>query len=143
MFIKIHLSKVYKQKRVRHRIILFLVCILIFLLYLQAEHYAQCECLFPDEILDLPCSISTFCVNEEKNFCFENIYIKHLNISFKIRISSIYDNGVERIHFLLESLPIQCFKKRLFQLQHYNSWNFISPLYFLVSSIVTFFLFYS
>jgi hypothetical protein len=121
MFIKIRLSKIHNQKWLRDRIILVLVCVLATLQYLHGEHYAQCNCIFPDEILDFPCSISLLCANEENNICFENIDIMHFNISIKIHISSIYNNGMAKNRFLLEWLPIQCFKKRLFQLQHFNS----------------------
>jgi hypothetical protein len=121
MFIKIRLSKIHNRKRLRQRIILFLVCILITLQYLHGEHYAQCDCIFPDEILDIPCYISPLYANEENNISFENIGLRHFNTSFKIRISSIYNNGLSKNLFLLEWLPINCFKKRLFQLQHFNS----------------------
>lgn len=121
MFIKIHLSKIHNQKWLRHRIILVLICILVTLQYLHGEHFTQCDCIFPDEILDLPCSVSPLLADEERNICFENIDIKHFNNSYKIHITSIHNNGLAKNHFWLEWLPIHSFKKRLFHLQHFNS----------------------
>lgn len=123
MFTKIYWFKIHNQKLLFHRIILVLVCMLIALQYLHAKHYTQCDCIFPDEILDLPCSISPPCADEEMDICFENIEMKYFNISYKIHVASIsfYNKAMAKNYFWLEWLTIQCFKKRLFQLKHFNS----------------------
>ncbi len=103
--------------------ILVLVCVLLTLQYLHGEHYIQCDCIFPDEILDLPCSTYPVFADEERDICFEIEDIKHFKITDKISISSMlfYNKCMAKNHFGLEWPTMQSFKKRLFLLRHFNS----------------------
>jgi len=107
---------------VHQRVILLLVCLLVSLQYLQGEHYTQCMCIFPDEILDLPCSLSPLSmIKDEKSLSFEKTDPGQFIISPDLHIDSVFNLSKIKRDLWDESIHIMCFKKRLFILQHYNS----------------------
>ena len=114
----------YKPTRfwMRQGIMLILICFLIALQYLQGAHYAQCICIFPDEILDLPCSISQLrVIDDEKDISLKKTDPKQFIISFNVDRTSDYHTFKTITNSGMETHPMKCFKKRLFILQHYNS----------------------
>jgi len=102
------------------RIVKIIICLLIVLMYLDGGHYSQCICIFPDDILDLPCSLSPYRIEEERNVRHENgeticcsPFVMYMDIPLKITWA--------KATWLRESFPAQLFEKRLFSLKHYNS----------------------
>jgi hypothetical protein len=115
------LFKMRKQKLWIKAGIKILMCLLIALMYLDGEHYPQCMCIFPDEILDLPCSISPQFIEDEIDILFEKKANQRFIDSEEIQLFSIWSFFSTKNNSLIESLLLQGFKKRLFLLQHYNS----------------------
>jgi len=119
------------------RVILLLICLLVSLQYLQGKHYTKCMCIFPDEILDLACSVfSLKVINDEKRISLEKTDSRQFIISPDLHISSVFHLSQIKRDFWGESLHIICFKKRLFILQHFNSWNPIPHINTLFSPIM-------
>ena len=115
------LFKMTKQKLFIKAGIKILMCIFIALMYLDGEHYPQCMCLFPDEILDLPCSISPQYIEDEIDILIEKKDNQRFINLEEIQLFSIWSFFSTKDNSLIESLLLQGFKKRLFLLQHYNS----------------------
>ncbi|MGA1795384.1 MAG: hypothetical protein ACMUIL_05925 [bacterium] len=102
------------------RIVQIIFCLLILLMYLDGEHYPQCRCIFPDEILDLPCFFSPYRIEEEKDMSAEDRETIHhfplfMHMDVPLRINRA------KVTWVRESFPAQVFEKRLFSLKHYNS----------------------
>ena len=118
---KIRFYKIHKIDSFHDNMIIVLVCILLCLLYLHAEHYPNCKNIYPDEIMDLPCSLSPKLAKNEDSTSSENIYYKQCVSFFKTHVSSVYNLSVPIPPFSLEFLHVECPKKRLFILQRFNS----------------------
>jgi hypothetical protein len=97
-----------------------LMCLLVALMYLDGEHYPQCKCIFPDEILDLSCFFSPYQIELEKGILFEETNDQRFIPFMEIQVFSIWSVFKIKNNSLNESLISQGFKKRLFSLQHYN-----------------------
>ncbi|MGA1842856.1 MAG: hypothetical protein ACMUIU_19740 [bacterium] len=101
--------------------IFFLVCIFITLQYLHGEIYAQCKSIYPDEIIDLPCSVFPFRSEKEQTICYESRDDMQLISSIEIQISFTSSGYLAKSCFFLEYAHLQVFKKGLSILQRYNS----------------------
>lgn len=106
---------------INNRIRIILVCVFICLLYLHGEPYAQCKCIYPDEIMDLQCFFFYRLSGDEQMICSENREGKQFLSYSEIKISFIYISYTIKNSFFLECLHLKNFKKRLFTLQRYNS----------------------
>jgi hypothetical protein len=118
---KTSLFKLLKHEQFYYRMIIFLVCIFITLQYLHGEIYAQCKSIYPDEIIDLPCSVFPFRSEKEQTIYSESRDDKQLIFSIELQISSIYSGYLAKACFFLECAHLQGFKKGLSILQRYNS----------------------
>lgn len=138
---KSSLFKLIKNRHFYSRMIILLVCIFISLQYLHGEIYAQCKSIYPDEIIDLTCSIFPFLSEKEQTICSKSRDDKQFISSVEIQVSSTYSGYLAEACFFLECLHPQVFKKGLSILQRYNSWSSISGLsHFLISTITIFFI---
>jgi hypothetical protein len=118
---KVLLLKTHHQNLFFKIMIKILLCLLIMLMYLDGEHYPQCICVFPDEILDLPCSVSSHLMKDEKNILFQEQDKQQFIFLSEIQIFHIDQVLQTKPRVLIESLLIKDFEKRLFLLKHYNS----------------------
>ncbi len=101
---------------------MFLICVFVALLYIHGENYALCKSIYPDEILDLPCSIFPFRSEAEKIICSEIRDDRQFISSVEIQISSAYRVYSEKASFhFLELTHVKDLEKRLSILQRYNS----------------------
>jgi hypothetical protein len=121
MFRELFLFKIHKNREWYNRIIILLVCILIAILYLHGEDYAHCKCIYPDEIMDLQCSIFLSRLKHEETICYASRDDIQFIPSVDIQIFSIYSVCIANASFFNKYCHLQDFKKRLFLLQRYNS----------------------
>lgn len=129
--------KLHKHSHWSNRIILFLICIFIALLYFHGENYAMCKSIYPDEIMDLPFSFFPFLSEDEKAIHFESRDDKQFFSSINIEIFSICRIHSAKVSSLfLEFTHLKDFVKRLSILQCYNSWNLIFGLFHFLVSII-------
>ena len=104
------------------RITIIMVGILISLMFLHGEHYPQCKCIYPDEIMDLQCSFSFHPSVDEKTICSE-IRKDKKNLTFgEIQILSHISGATQKkLDFSPEIIFVDDTPKRLFSLQRYKS----------------------
>ena len=117
--------KLHGHHWINNRIIIILVCVFISLLCLQGESYAQCNCEFPDEIMDLECFFCSDLLSDELTTCCESLEGRQFVSCFETKISFVYISYIVKNFLFLECLHLKNSKKRLFILQRYNSWNFV------------------
>ena len=120
------LFKRHKFRVWSNRIIKILLCVLIVLLYMDGEHYVQCKCIFPDDIMDLPCFFSPIRIKNKQIIYKENKENKQFIPFIELEIPYLISVSLNDISILLVWSNFQAFKKRLFFLQHYKSWDCIS-----------------
>ncbi|MGA1840284.1 MAG: hypothetical protein ACMUIU_06625 [bacterium] len=113
--------KLHGHHWINNRITIILVCVFISLLYLQGKNYAQCECKFPDEIMDLHCFFSSRLFEDELTISSESLEGRQFVSYFETKISFIYVSYTVKNSFFLECLHLKNSKRRLFTLQRYNS----------------------
>lgn len=102
-------------------IILILVFGFLILFSLHGEHYVNCMSVFPDEIMDLQCSALPSVSADKQGTASENRKYTQSFPLLRIRIPSIFRDYTDKISLLIEFVPIQDLKDKLFTLQRYNS----------------------
>jgi hypothetical protein len=118
---KSFISESYKYDHWCNWIILILVFSFLILFSLHGEHYVNCMSVFPDEIMDLQCSAFHSVLADEQGTASENRKYKQSFPSLRINIPSIFGDYTDKISLLIEFVPIQDLKDKLFTLQRYKS----------------------
>lgn len=108
----------------RHKMTVLLVCILTALIYLHSDHHPLCICIYPDEIMDLPCSISPLASKDEKIVYVNNSDLFRLFSYIEAENNTIYFDKI-RTFFSINYQEFTDCKERLFLLRRYNSWYLI------------------
>ena len=121
MFADVLLFKLTKCRQWYISIIVILVSILIAISYLHGDAYANCNSIYPDEIMDLQCSILQSRSKSEQNICSESRDNSEFITSFCIQLSYIHSGCISNVSLFIECSHLKDFKKRLFMLQRYNS----------------------
>lgn len=121
MFAEVFLFKLRKCRQCNNKIIMILVCILITISYLHGENYAHCQSIYPDEIMDLQCSIFLSHSRYEESICYKSRVDLDDITSVDIQILPIYGVCMANPSFFIECSQLQDFEKRLFLLKRYNS----------------------
>ena len=121
MFTDAFLFKLDKCGKWYNFIIVSLVCILITIAYLHGKAYTHCNSFYPDEIMDLQCSILLSRSKIEENIRSKTRDNNKFFSFFYVQVFYIYSACIANDSFFIEYSHLEDFKKRLFMLQHYNS----------------------